>query len=568
MVRVLLIVAVVEAVLIAWLLSGREATSGPQGTAGASAAAGQCDGDQLEGNATAANQASGENPETGGTAGATDERRATDAGVASASSEGMEAPETPDSRTEETAIMHGKIGFTDGQEVTRWNEVWLFAEGKEAIPLRGRKDGTYAGAGLPPGHYEAHITSWATHGMSKAIELKPGGRVESDFEYRSFIPIPVKIVDAAGKSIFEVLRDGDRGAWKWIEHEFGVVATASHPKRGPPPSLENADDFGISRYAGQGKYSDSKTDDGRQGTLYLPRDEWPLHVSLLLRSEILVTKLLTARPDSISFTVDEEQFEKLLSGVTFTLSSDGDPSELKDGMLVLQRYFIDGLDRTAFERKGNRVTIRDQIPGRYALSVHFGKQLEDYHRYVDLPAGEILDLGNIHLRESTMDEFRILDAEGAPLPGASLTVTNLATAAAMQPLEFGRTTNAEGIAPFAYGPGRYFLTVGDPDGATYGFEIAAPISPGKPHDIRLPSAHPANFRLGPGLTGPLVMTVLAGEDRRVLRTSQTAPRILVLEFGAGSYTAVVTEGDGTVHRVPFEVGPDYVPTIVVEKGAN
>ncbi len=569
MVRVLLIVALVEGALIAWLLAGRAATSDPVDPAGASSPTETIEAGAMTGRSESDDVAPGAERTTDDASAPTEE--AATAAKGRAASPADRNPSGAATQPDEDApgIIHGKIAFSDGREVTRWHFIWLFAEGKEAIPLSPRKDGTFAGAGIPPGVYEARAATWAARGMSKTIELKPGGRISTDFAYESFEATPVHILDPSGKSIFEVLRDGDRGAWRWIEYDFAVIATRGPPTRRPPATLgTDFGDLGVGRYAGQGEYSDKENDDGREGTLYVP-DGWPLHVSLCLRSEILATQQLAERPESITFRLSEEQFEALLSGVTFTLTGDAPASELEDGHIVLQHHFLDAVEYKAFERKGNRITIRDQLPGLYNLSLFFGGELEDYHQYVDLPAGEILDLGAIHLRKATQDKIRFLDADGAPVAGASVHVKDVARPMAEQPTELGRNTDADGVLLFTHGPGRYYLEINASDGnTTYGTEIEVPLPKGKVHEIRLPRAYAANIRMMEDLSGPVEIAIFAGPGRVVERHTHTPPRIFVSRFGEGSYTAVATEGDGTVHRVPFEVGPDFVPTITIEKGAK
>jgi hypothetical protein len=571
MIRLLLIVALVEAVLIAWLISGRSAASAPEGPIDDGGMPGLEHGEGLDSPTSTEALARGVDGEAIGVDDPAPQSKRNTSVRSPAIGAGASATASGRRVTADTpGILHGTIRYSDGQKVDRWNRVWLFAEGQEAIALHARKDGTYAGAGLAPGRYEAHVSTWAARGMSKVIEVEPGGRIRADFEYESFLRIPVKILAPSGKSLFDDLRGGDRGAWKWLDYDFAVIATKGPPGQGPAPSMNTSfAGFGIGRYAGQGRYGNEKTDDGRQGTLYVPADQWPLHVSLCLRTEILATQLVSERPESLSFTIDEERFEKLLSGITFTLSGDGPPSEVQGGKIILQNLFLDDVELSAFERKGDRITIRDRVPGRHALALMFGKELEDYECYVDLPAGEILDLGHIHLRKATMDKLRFLDADGAPLAGASTHFLDVARTAADQPTEFGRNTDADGGLTCSYGPGRYFVILNAPDGdTTYGTEIEVPLPEGAPHEIRLPRAYSANVRLGASLTSPVHFAVLAGPNRHVQSGSQTPPRIMVLKFGEGSYTAVATEADGTVHRVPFDVGPDHVPTIVIEKGAK
>jgi len=554
MVRGLVVVAFAQALLIAWLVSQRGLAAPPvvsdreRGTGTSSLIRGG-DGEAVsreEGTEAAGEQADG--PDSG---------TAPAAAGADRNADGAPSPVVP------PTIMHGRIAYSNGDEVSRWNEIWMVAEGREAIAVRARKDGTFATAGLPPGRYRAYFETWGTRGTVTTIDLAPGERIRRDFTYESYREIPVRILTSAGKRFGEVVRAGRRGAWPWLEYQFVVAATDGPPRGGPPmlASLEGGD-FGLGRYAGQGKYADDRMTDGRDGTLHLPPGtNGPVHVSLFLRSHLLETRKLETIPESLTFTLDEDRFRALTSGVTFRLSGEGEDSKLEVAGISLQASQMDGVQMTPHEEKDGQFTIRGKIPGCYRLSL-FAEGLEDWSREIVLPPGELLDLGTIRLREITGDSLVFRDTDGDPVPGVAVYVTDLAVDPDERSWEVARSSDTDGGFLIPHAPGRYVLGLVDPSGGIHGIELELPLHGDEPRAIVLPPTRPVNVRLAPKLAGPVTYEIQKGDGGLLLRKTWSFPHIWVDELADGDYTLVVREGDGTVHRRELRVGPGPVPFVV------
>ena len=175
-----------------------------------------------------------------------------------------------------------------------------------------------------------------------------------------------------------------------------------------------------------------------------------------------------------------------------------------------------------------------------------------------LPPGEILDLGTIHLSKRIEQKGLVLDRDGKPVVGASLTFYDLDRSYGEQAgSPMSQTTDSDGRFAVWLGHHRYSVRVSAKDSplVVAGIDLRG----GQAGDLEIRLRAGARVRADPeGVDPPYSLTVLDEEGRVVTSRMCDVRWPLSTYLAAGSYVLVVRGPDGAERRTPFTVGSEPV----------
>lgn len=524
--RVLAAVAVLEAVVIVWLLLAGDDPKLPAKTPAAPAA----------------------------DAGASDEPPPSSAAAPAA---GDPAPEEAADAAGGPAlgtVLYGRVLADDGSPATGGWISLVDADGKTSS-IRPDEEGRFAQPGIAAGSYEVRARFAEYEPLETELVVPPDtATLRRDFTLARAVVLAIRFVTPEGEPLAprlqEALKERPRALFAVTR---GLTAVATREPPGPrlgPTLLAAHTRSAAGEYRPVRAFGPAgKDDDGRSGTLTV-RGSLPVYVSACLRSEVLATVTVTEAAESLDLVVDPARIADSLAGVTFRLACDGDASLVEKIRCDLSDRQSGGM--TPIERDGDRVTIRGAVPGRLQLTVGAGAELESYRRNVDLPPGEIVDLGTIHLTRRVTLEGRIVDAQGKPVAGASVFAYALDRPWSDQqnsPMQI--RTDAEGAFKDRLGAHRYYVTATVRDGGCGTAEVD--LTAGTPDDFTIRIPAPAEVAIAMADSVPIGTEVRIedGAGRVVWGLDVTTPWPRTAGIPPGSWFLVVTRPGAAPERRPF-----------------
>lgn len=537
--RVLAAVAVLEAVVIAWLLLAREDSKLPA-TTPVPAAAGADAREEPPAPPAAAPAAENSDP-----------KEAADATVGPALG----------------TVLYGRVLAADGSPATGGWISLVDGNGKTSS-IRPDGEGRFAQAGIAAGSYDVRL-QFAEYEPLETELVVPAGTeaLRRDFTLARAVVLAIRFVTPEGEPLMPRLTEDLKGRSRAL---FGVMrgltAVATREPPGPrlgPTLLAAHTRSAAGEYRPVNSFGPAgKNEDGRSGTLTV-RGELPVYVSACLRSEVLATVTVTEAAESLNLVVDPALVADSLAGVTFRIACDGDASLLDKIRCDLSDRQSGGL--TPFERDGDRVTIRDAVPGRLQLTVGAGAELESYRRNVDLPPGEIVDLGTIRLGRRVILEGRVVDADGEPVAGASVFAYALDRPwSEQQNSPMSVRTDAKGSFTDRLGAHRYYVTAAVRDGGLGTAEVD--LSAGAPDDFTIRIPAPATVAIAMADTVPIGTEVRIedGAGRVVWGLDVTIPWPRAAGIPPGSWFLVVTRPGAAPERRPFPAKAGQTTELSIE----
>ncbi|MDJ0974839.1 MAG: carboxypeptidase-like regulatory domain-containing protein [Planctomycetota bacterium] len=473
-----------------------------------------------------------------------------------------EAVDAPAGEVPTEVVFHGRYTDTAGAVVPVYVSSGLVSPQGGVYVCDYREDsGHFARSGVPPGtyRYRAMAEGYRTHDVM--LEIPAGiATLEHDVQLEALVGIPVYFLTPDGKPLAQSVP----AAAEWLGRSVSALATTD----APPARLRATRDaaqyaFGRGDFIPKALERDAKRKDGRDGTLYI-RGDFPVQVGAYLRQERIEVRQLTEAPERLDFRVDPGAIESRLSGIRFRLTSDADASELEEVIVLLHDTTSGEPEEDAFDREGDTFTIRNHPPGGLHLQIHAGESLAPFLRNVELPAGELLDLGTIHLGPLVRQQVRMVDAEKQPIAGATVWPFDMEAgwmAQSGMPIRF--SSDATGIVRLAVGAIRQGLLIRTPDGDWANAELDLRTPQEDVVELQLPSFVKLTLRTGDE-TLPISVRVLDAQKAVVTARKMSTPTIWALGLPEGRYTLRITDRDGEERDRPLVVKAPMTRAIVIE----
>ncbi len=443
-------------------------------------------------------------------------------------------------------IVSGTIRGSDGKLVEGAN-VYLRRD-REGRSSNSAGAGCYAIVGLQPGEWTLTCRAEGYAPYEAPCVLDERAFQQVDVELRTSYVVRVKVLNADGESIVGELEHDTMWGMPY------VVATEA-PLAGdlPPTEHSRLTRFGLGEWKDfHGPWardiSDKLREQGYAGELRMHRAP-PAYASLLLRSLLLQSQRIEVGQKELVFTIEAKDVLgkhgtvklRVVHGVT------GDP--IAD-VAVNVRTSAGGGSHAKTGADG-RVSVEHVVPGLGMFEVQRGADREGTFRYVIVPPGGTVDLGDVTLTALEKITGTVVDADGKPANGASVQWTELDCRTFPQPLVDYISSGTEADGKFQLwgcGRHRYVVFARLQDGrfgsttvdATAGAPAGVTITLGTPTKVALK----AHFDMTVGY----VVTALA-KDRSpaAVATLGTEYRPESMLLPPGSYTIEIH--DLTTHRL-------------------
>jgi len=273
--------------------------------------------------------------------------------------------------------------------------------------------GSYALAGLAPGRYT--LRAKAKGFVTRREELV----VRADEEHQRHdlvlapaLEIPVFLVDENGASLADWGRSPNRLS-------LDVVATRAAPSEGLCGlQAEPGNLYGCAEFADLARLRRESVPDMPDGCAGLLRlwVEPPIHVSVILQDALLATQRVDGPLTELVFTLERAALERQLGGVRgrFVDALTGEP--ILGGMAFLD-------PRNGYSRGGELVAgapaefeLTGYAPGLRTLRLHHPSH-EGFALSVRIPAGRVLELGDVRVEGLAKIRGTVLGSDGQPIQG-------------------------------------------------------------------------------------------------------------------------------------------------------
>jgi hypothetical protein len=451
------------------------------------------------------------------------------------------------------ALLIGRIADTEGNAIEGAGWVTLLPEGGKAYSLRLRKQdrGGFLRAGLAAGRYGLRVTAQGYRPIEDTLEVPDGAAiVRCDLVLERAIVLAIRFVTPDGDPLPAAINARMKGK-PWLAHALLRTLTAVATKAAPGPRLPPSLSSAWSRY-GVGEYRSAELDgmepekDDRHGTLEI-RGPLPAHVSACVRSEVLATARLDAPTGKLDLVVDPDRIIGILSGVTFRVLTENGapPKSVSADLSDLQTM---GFGPAGMDAEG-RVTFDGRPPGEMQLTVS-APNTEGFYRVVNLPPGEILDLGIIRLGRVVPLPGRVLDPEGKPVKGARISWTDSDRGWEKQRARMVfHQTDDDGRFTLPLGPRRYRLCFAIRDGITWFENVDLTGAVPEDFTVRLGPGAPLRIEFADDVAFPMTLRLLDAGGHRIYGRTFTGAWPVSRILARGTYELVIRPGtDGEERR--------------------
>ena len=407
--------------------------------------------------------------------------------------------------------------------------------------------GCYAIAGLQPGEWTLTCRADGYAPYETACVLDERAFQQVDIELEPSYAVRVKVLGADGKSIVDELQQ------KTIWGLPYVVATEA-PLAGdlPPTSQSRLIRFGLGEwipYGGMSRNPEPKLlEQGYCGELRLRRAP-PAFASLLLRTTLLQGQRIEPGQTELVFTIEAKDVLARHGTVKLRLVDGVTGVPIADANVNVRT--AQGGGSHAKTGADGRAVIEHVVPGLGMFEVDARVDREGTFRYVLVPAGDAVDLGDVTLTALEKILGTVVDADGKPANDASLQWTELDSRTFPQPLVENRSSGVEADGKFqlwGVGRHRYVVFARTRDGR-FGF-ATVDATTGAPAGVTITLGRPTKVALKTHFdtTVGYVVTALANDRSPVavatLGTEYRPPSMLL---PPGAYTIEIH--DLVTHRL-------------------
>jgi len=359
----------------------------------------------------------------------------------------------------------------------------------------------------------------------------------------------VKILTSGGSPLLAELGD------VFPTDPFRVMASLRRPGRLLPPSVFEdptrlGSGFWMPPMGRRREFREFAS--GYEGILFLAHP-LPVHVSLLLYQHVLASQQVAPGTDEVVFTVDPQAVRSLLGSVRLHLvdAGKGDPP----AWASIRLASVDRLqDSFPAESDGDTV-FENLLPGPYILTVE-APGLESIYKAFTLPPGEDLDLGDFSRQSGGILRVCAVDADGAPVPKATLALEESLPGTSWRPFGVGpfRHADPQGCFRIALGPRRILLRLEAPGRAPAVFPIENLAGSPSSRTVVLREGIPVALEpsLEPGEQRFLFVRTESGQPVLSRVAEGTTP--VLIRLLPGSYVCVQHDLAGREDAKAFQVG--------------
>ena len=442
-------------------------------------------------------------------------------------------------------VVSGTIRSSDGKLV-EGARVYVYRD-REGRSGNGAGPGCYAVAGLQPGEWTltCRADGYAPHEAACVLDDRAFQRV--DIVLQTSYVVRVKVQDSNGKSIADELQQ--KSMWG-----LPYVVATEVPLAGdlPPTEQSRLIRFGLGEWSsvdGMSGSPDPKLlEQGYCGELRMNRAP-PAYASLLLRTTLLQSQRIESGQTELVFTIEAKDVLAKHGTVKLRLLDGTTGAPITDAPVNVRT--AQGGGSHAKTDADGRAVIENVVPGIGMLESHRRSQAsEGLFRYVRVPAGGTLDLGDVVLTPAEKITGVVVDADGKPANGASVQWTELDCRTFPQPLVDYRGTGADADGKFQLLLGRHrhvvFASLQD---GRFGF-TSVDATAGAPTAVTITLGHPTKVALKAhfDMTVGYIVTALASDRSPVaVATLGTEYRPQSMRLPPGAYTIEIH--DLQTHRM-------------------
>ena len=405
------------------------------------------------------------------------------------------AAASPDARVDAKdllgIVVSGTIRSTDGTLVEGAN-VYLGRD-NEGRSGNSAGPGCYAVSGLRPGEWRLTCRAEGYAPYEAKCVLDERAFQQVDVELSTSYVVRIKMLGADGKSIMPQL---DPDAPWGLPY---VVATEA-PLAGdlPPTEHTRLTRFGLGEWKDfHGPWArdvgDKVREQGYAGELRM-RSAPPAHASLLLCSLLLQTQRIEAGQQELVFTIEAKDVLARHGTVKLRLVHGATGAAITD--VAVNVHSSAGGGSYAKTGADGRASIEHVAPGLGMLQVQRSAEREGTFRYLLVPPGASVDLGDVALTAVETITGTVVDADGKPVNGASVQSTELDCRTFPQPLDRYTSSGTEADGKFQLwdcGRHRYVVFARTQDGR-FGFTTVDAIA-GAPAGVTITLGVPTKVAL-------------------------------------------------------------------------
>jgi len=312
-------------------------------------------------------------------------------------------------------LVRGMLRDEQGKPAENAYLRWIRSGGEASLALGTH--GAYSIAGLQPGHYTVELRGEDYRREAIDVEISAQPEIQTrDFVLHPGMRFPIRIVDGQGSTpLGPGHTDATRRTWS-----LTVRATKNQPA-----STVHALNAGSNQNSECGMFLPRQFLEAGHENLGLDvlglltlHEAPPLFVSLAFGSAVVATQRIDEMPKELVFVIDAQELRSMLGGVRLRLMHADGRTPLQEASVTLHSQSSVGGERRVDE--DGRAEFSDRTPGAYDLWLR-AKGLHMQSRSIDVRPGEMLDLGEIPLREGP-EQYVRFEFPGSSRPEVAFVV--------------------------------------------------------------------------------------------------------------------------------------------------
>lgn len=414
--------------------------------------------------------------------------------------------------------------------------------------------GRYAVAGLQPGEWQLTCRAEGFAAHAATVTLDQRAFQQLDLELQRNHVLRVRVQDGGGRPVAEELFQRLMFAMPYV-----LATEMPLPDELPPTTSSQVHGLGVAEWRSlfdlQSGGDAKLRQDGWIGELRLNRPP-PVHAALMLRTTVLQSQRIEPGQQELVFTLSPDDVFGRLGKVALRLVDAGG-APIVGAVVGLETAQGGGAANRTDD--AGRTVIEDALPGLGILSARVGGEREGLYRFVRVPAGATIDLGDIALAPAVAIAGRVVGSDGKPVGGATVCWTELEARTFPQPLVTNRVARSDAEGRFALhqcGRHRYVVTVRARDGTAGFAQVDATRGAPPEPTITLSATTAVTLRSRLGLAEGCSVTALAADRLPVAVAWLADSRNGGMSLVPGSYVLEVHDlrTDRLLRTVPLQVG--------------
>lgn len=304
-------------------------------------------------------------------------------------------------------LVHGTVRDQFGLPLGADRVVFRHEDGT-VLDSRLSGSASYAIARLSPGNWTAEAQSGVARALPMEFTLDDQSVVELDLRLEAPSQVPLRLSDMSGQSCFKG-RVKVPGLRSKVKVEW--LATTDRPAPVEPQSGVLATEFDVfGRLSVEEQSALSRDALGRLSVASSP----PFFVSAVVRGHVLATGRVDAPGEELHLRVDPGSVAQLCGSLSVTVI-DRDTGTGIEGATAL--LISDDAPLKAVPDAPGTLELAAVLPGSHELRV-LSKGHATRQFWIEVQAGQLLDLGQVELGQERRVSGKLLDSEGRPVKGS------------------------------------------------------------------------------------------------------------------------------------------------------